>query len=232
MAQQPRDLHLKPAAKATESTPKPEPTLSSSVSKKLVWKYAPSPDGLDSNLLIFLHGLGDTHLPFFALGQSLKLPQTAILSLRAPDRIPLLPEEAFQWVHSFTEIGEVIDRPDPTPAVDLIKKLFRHLQQDCGWPSEALHLFGFAQGGSIAAESALAAGLTLGSVVSVGGPLFSFPTPSKKSTTPVLVWRRSDDKATATGPFRQGFEKVSEHIVPGRGQGMPRSQPEWLPIMK
>ena len=67
--------------------------------------YVPSEDGTDENLLILLHGLGttavlypvlklidnhgrsgDTHLPFAKLGKSLKLPQTAILSLRAPEQ--------------------------------------------------------------------------------------------------------------------------------------------------
>ena len=69
--------------------------------------YAPSDDGTDENLLILLHGLGssgqsslfrsrfddglrnhtgDTHIPFSKLGKSLKLPQTAILALCAPEQ--------------------------------------------------------------------------------------------------------------------------------------------------
>jgi hypothetical protein len=45
--------------------------------------YTASDDGTDENLLVLLHGLGDTHLPFAKLGASLKLPQTATLALRA-----------------------------------------------------------------------------------------------------------------------------------------------------
>lgn len=30
--------------------------------------------------------LGDTHIPFSKLGRSLKLPQTATLAIRAPDK--------------------------------------------------------------------------------------------------------------------------------------------------
>lgn len=252
MSQQPRHLHLKPTDRATEPTPKPEPALSH-LNSSLVWSYAPSPDGLDSNLLIFLHGLGDTHHPFFKLGQFLKLPQTAILSLRAPDRIPLLPEEAYQWCHSFDELGDMISRPDPTPALELLSRILDHLRKDCKWPNEALHLFGFAQGGSVACEAALAFSLSsssattsssssassssasrLGSVVSVSGPMLSFPTPRQKSTTPVLLWKRSEEAATTpSGPLRKGFEQVTEHTVQAKGAGgMPRSQPEWLPIMK
>ena len=50
------------------------------------FSYTPSDDGVDENLLILLHGLGDTHVPFANLGKQLKLPQTATLSLRAPEK--------------------------------------------------------------------------------------------------------------------------------------------------
>jgi len=70
--------------------------------------YHPSPDGVDENLLIMLHGLGsftdiyirgpmltlitpmalagDTEAPFANLGRNLRLPQTAIFALRAPSK--------------------------------------------------------------------------------------------------------------------------------------------------
>lgn len=47
-----------------------------------------------------------THEPFFKLGKSLNLPQTAILSIRGPKRIPLLEEDAFAWYESFDDVGE------------------------------------------------------------------------------------------------------------------------------
>ncbi len=67
--------------------------------------YSKSEDGIDENLLIMLHGLGeyiavhdifkhlfvslnegDTEKPFANLARQLCLPQTATLSLRAPKR--------------------------------------------------------------------------------------------------------------------------------------------------
>jgi len=51
------------------------------------FSYTPSDDGVDENLLILLHGLGDTHVPFANLGKQLKLPQTATLALRAPEKL-------------------------------------------------------------------------------------------------------------------------------------------------
>ena len=50
------------------------------------FSYNPSEDGVDENLLILLHGLGDTHVPFANLGKQLKLPQTATLAIRAPEK--------------------------------------------------------------------------------------------------------------------------------------------------
>ncbi len=48
-----------------------------------------SHDGVDENLVIFLHGAGDNHLPFDKLGQTMRLPQTATLSLSASMKMAL-----------------------------------------------------------------------------------------------------------------------------------------------
>lgn len=53
-----------------------------------------------------MNQLGDTDKPFFKLGQSLNLPQTAVLSVRGLKRIPLLEEDAFQYWDSFDSLGE------------------------------------------------------------------------------------------------------------------------------
>ncbi len=108
-------------------------------------------------------------------------------------------------------------RPDPTTAIDYTTKVLDHLVNDCGWPALRIHLFGFAQGGSIAAESALnwwrrglqrqqgqksdsTSAQPLGSVVTISGPLLS------------------------------GFSSVKD--VKRNGEGMPRSKDEWYPIME
>ncbi|KDR74958.1 hypothetical protein GALMADRAFT_249912 [Galerina marginata CBS 339.88] len=114
--------------------------------------YAASDDGTDENLLILLHGLGDTELPFSKLGKSLKLPQTAVLALRAPEQVPFLYEAAYQWYTSFDDLGEMLTRPNPTPALQVLSKVIDHLMKDCAWTVSRIHLFGFAQGGSVAAE--------------------------------------------------------------------------------
>ncbi|CDO76512.1 hypothetical protein BN946_scf184712.g2 [Trametes cinnabarina] len=178
--------------------------------------YHPSDDGTDENLLILLHGLGDTEKPFGKLGRQLHLPQTATPALRAPEKIPFLYEEAYQWYTSFDPLGELLERPNPTPALELLSKVADHLINECSWQPNRIHLFGFAQGGSVAAEFALkfwkselslqqkslpsslpgsdALGSeprSLASVVTVCGPLLSYPTLQKPCPTPIFVFHRA-----------------------------------------
>lgn len=73
---------------------------------ELTFSYRHSKDGIDTNLLILLHGLGDTLEPFDRLAASLALPQTATLTIQGTLQVPLLEEKAFQWWHSFDDLGE------------------------------------------------------------------------------------------------------------------------------
>jgi len=147
-------------------------------------------------------------------------------------RIPFLYEQAFQWYTSFDPLGELIDRPNPTPALKLLLQVLDHLVQYCSWPPNRIHLFGFAQGGSVAAELLR----PLGSIVSIVGPLLSYPTLSKKCQTPVLVYHRpplseSTLSSSAITAFKKAFDSVLEVKIRG-AEGMPRSKDEWEPIMK
>jgi len=211
------------------------------------FSYTPSDDGVDENLLILLHGLGDTHAPFANLGEQLKLPQTATLAIRAPDRISYLYEEAFQWYESFDALGDLLQNPNPTPALDLLAKIVDHLIGDCGWSPPKIHIFGFAQGGTVGVEFALlrwrqqlrkdpdSSVSPLGSVVSVCGPLLSYPTLKSPCPIPLLLFHRSPPAESALSPndkaaFRKGFGSFRETQV--GGEGMPRSKIEWEHIMR
>ncbi|KNZ75530.1 hypothetical protein J132_02470 [Termitomyces sp. J132] len=197
------------------------------------FSYSASDDGIDENLLILLHGLGDTHLPFSNLGRQLKLPQTAVLALRAPEQVPFLYEDAFQWYTSFDGLGGLIERPNPTPALNLLGKVVKHLIDGCGWPSHKIHLFGFAQGGSVAAEFGIewwklfrasrtpadlpssATKGTLGSIISISGPLLSYPTLSVKNPTPILIVHSLLPSETAlpagaVADLRKAYANVAE----------------------
>lgn len=155
--------------------------------------------------------------------------------------MPFLYEDSYQWYPSFTALGELLPNPNPTPALDLMTKLLNHLITDCGWIPSQIHLFGFAQGGSVAAEFALNYSklhpdtTPLGSVITIGGPLISYPTVSKSCPTPILAFHRPppSESALPSGAlpaFRKGFKVLEE--VKLEGEGMPRSADEWKPIMK
>lgn len=162
-------------------------------------------------------------------------------------RVPFLEEEAFQWYPSFDQLGELINRPNPTPALDLVVKVLNHLTVECAWPSQRIHLFGFAQGGTVAAETGLMwwklsqikpedspQAQTLGSIVTVSGPLISYPTMTKLSPTPLLVFHRTAPSesalpSSAMAAFKKGYSHVKEIKI--GGDGMPRSKDEWEGIM-
>ncbi|KAI0058366.1 hypothetical protein BV25DRAFT_1810832 [Artomyces pyxidatus] len=237
--------HVREASSSAPSPRVKSPPKASVLSAPFT--YTPSDDGTDENLLILLHGLGDTHIPFGKLGRSLNLPQTATLALRAPEKIPYLFQEAYQWYPSFDRLGEMIPHPNPTPALDYLATALDHLTRDCAWPPHRIHLFGFAQGGSVAAESALrwwrreletkdaTPPRALGSVVTVAGPLLSYPTLSTPCPTPLLAFHHPDSADSALPgdaltAFRKGFRAIAE--AKKRGEGMPRSKEEWFPIMK
>jgi len=241
------DIHLR---ESSDSRPRTKPAPKAS-SIPVPFTYNASDDGTNENLLILLHGLGDTQIPFGKLGRQLKLPQTATLALRAPEQVPFLYEQAYQWYTSFDPLGELLERPNPTPALDLLSKVLAHLVDDCTWPPNRIHLFGFAQGGSVAAEFALKwwkaelekqkndiqhALRPLGSVVSIGGPLLSYPTLSRICPTPLLLFHRSPPAesalpSSAVAAFKKGFSHFVDVKTNGN-DGMPRSKDEWEPIMR
>ncbi|GAA6012544.1 hypothetical protein JCM11491_005428 [Sporobolomyces phaffii] len=237
---------LKPVS--TGPSVRPPPRLQQVDPRLASFGYAPAPDGLDANLLIFFHGLGDTFAPFAQLGRSLNLPQTAILSLQAPTQIPLLEEPAFQWWESFDPLGEIIENPNPTTTLQLLTKVIDHLTSPAGpnWPLSSIHLFGFAQGASAAGELALHLArrpsppgprASIGSIVSISGGLVSHPTIAeslKPDTKVCLVSRKGEERAVGAPSWRKGYKFVKEvKLDSGRGrEGMPRGFDEWKEIMR
>ncbi|KAL5525703.1 hypothetical protein ACEPAG_7040 [Sanghuangporus baumii] len=257
-----REIHVKEAsASSSSSSVTSSPRVKPAPSKDAIsvpFIYAPSDDGTDENLLILLHGLGDTHVPFGKLGKQLHLPQTATLALRAPLQIPYLEEGAYQWYPSFDDLGETIVHPNPEAGVSLLRSVISHLTSACSWKTQQIHLFGFAQGGSVALETCIAiwksrprllpggtqsdeeaeANATLGSVISVGGPLLLHHAISTPCVTPLLFLHRAppstialDGLGTQLAALRKLFGKFRE-VKFGSGESMPASREEWEPVME
>ncbi|TFK31599.1 hypothetical protein BDQ12DRAFT_618622 [Crucibulum laeve] len=254
------DIHIHESSASSSSSPPRVKTPPKTKAFPVPFFYSPSDDGTDENLLILLHGLGDTHIPFSKLGMQLKLPQTAVLALRASEQVPFLYEESYQWYQSFDDLGEMIERPNPTVGIDLLSKVVDYLVKECKWPPNRIHFFGFAQGGSMASEFGVhwwrqqlqstkvlpASGdsmstppvlSALGSIISISGPLLSYPTLSTLCPTPVLVVHRPPPAepslpAGSLTAFKKAYHSVSQVKLSAKGAGMPSSKEEWEPIMR
>lgn len=220
-------MNAQPLAQEPKAHPTASPAgLRAHQATELTFRYAGAPSGVDSNLLILLHGLGDRAVPFFELGTSLQrtLPQTAVLSVQGLKRVPLLEEEAWTWWDTFDMLGELLPNPDPTQAIGVLQKLLHYLcatpqEGGCGWQSQQIHLFGFGQGGSLALETLVSRRpASLGSVVSVCGPLLSFPTFTPPLDTPVCVVTRFAPPVLASSSQAKSqmaaYRKAFAHLTP------------------
>ncbi|ETV71495.1 hypothetical protein H257_13363 [Aphanomyces astaci] len=161
----------------------------------------------NENLLLFLHGLGDTHESLFTLGQAMQLPQTAFASFRAPHALPF--DLGYHWFdHALDAQGDVLPHhvPDPRRLQSLDQVVaawldaLHTLQTDYNWPLHRVFLMGFGHGGTVALHVVAACSHRLGGVVSVSGALLSTATVSP-SSTPGLVLHSSNDPLIRTDMF-------------------------------
>ncbi|KAF4318134.1 hypothetical protein G195_008515 [Phytophthora kernoviae 00238/432] len=135
------------------------------------------------NVLVFLHGHGDSHEPFARLGTQMALPQTAVVSLRAPLELPF--GLGFTWMEDLDDQGDVIPSDVPHAqrsqslqvARDYVWNFLRVLHNDYGWSYSRLFLFAFSQGACVAFHLAmtLPQDVRLGGVVLVAGGAIAGP---------------------------------------------------------
>lgn len=146
------------------------------------FSYKESADGIDENLLLLLHGLGDTHKKFSSLAEQMELPQTATLAVSGPIVFPEeLVDDGRAWFTAFDENWNLI-QPTETETrrilslketSKLMNLLMDALTSHCGWTRDRIHLLGFSQGGTVALDMALRAcgPYRLGSVVAISSSL-------------------------------------------------------------
>jgi len=200
------------------------------------------------NLLVLLHGAGDTPAPFARLAAKLALPNTASLALRAPFR---LGPDGWTWF----EEGE--DEACDAASLEAARPALAASIDAAGWPRHRVHLFGYGEGGAAVLDLVLAAangglgpgpagsgagGRRWGSAVTVGAALLpgalrrlagrqqagAAAAPSHP-TTPVLLTRGEWDGVGAPAPAAAatvgalraaGLADACLHTVPGKGGGM------------
>jgi predicted esterase len=158
-------------AAATTTTPRP-------LSRKdcYLFRHARNKDHSNTNLIIFLHGAGDTHRPFDKLGQTMALPHTATLSVSAQSGSDGSGYEELPFGLGFTWFQEMeyttgMPLPNNHPlriqslraaTLKFTKVLDQLIQPDddddeeeeegsrCGWISpERIFLFGYGSGATL-----------------------------------------------------------------------------------
>jgi len=150
------------------------------------------------------------------------------------DSVPLMDTPSFMWYPGFDGMFNPLppSAADPSSAVTRLRELLTSLMVT--WALEDIHLFGFAQGGSLAlslslsvADSPLGEARRLGSVVSVMGGIEG-KVPTARSNTPVLYYTRKPANAEEQ-KVKERFSEVTVFRAPSNG-GMPANMEEWRPV--
>ena len=193
------------------------------------------------NILILLHGLGDTKESFTKLGQQLSLPETVCIALQAPNPLPF-ELGGFHWGDDLVfdqGTGEMDFDTGFRKSTDVIlNHVLRVLIGKCQYQAQEILLFGFGQGGTaaLAATTSTEVGEELNGVVSIGGPLPAESTRvGAKSRTPVLIVGGASQTLVTENvlvKLRSVFEFVEHRRWRRPGDSMPRSRDEMMPIMQ
>ncbi|KAH8702336.1 Alpha/Beta hydrolase protein [Talaromyces proteolyticus] len=119
-----------------------------------------------SNILVLLHGLGDTAAKFSSFGRALNLPETVCLTVQAPTPLPagLVDQAAYHWGNDviFDDAGGGLsmdagfDRARQVIVRDVITET---LIKKYGYKLRDILLVGFGQGGMAALDAARELGL-------------------------------------------------------------------------
>ncbi|OWZ19582.1 PhosphoLipase/carboxylesterase [Phytophthora megakarya] len=208
------------------------------------------------NLLLFLHGRGDSHEPFARLGEQMALPQTAVVSLRAPRELPF--GFGFSWIDDIDANGDVIP-PDTVhkhrseslqTATDYVWNFLRVLHDQYEWSYSRLFVFAFSQGACVAFHLAmtLPRDVQLGGVVLVSGGAIVGPHSSSygkgSAPTPMLQVTGETDKIYPTSLAvlthrefkRRHTQKAAEELFtsllrPHKGHAMIDSREDMQHVM-
>lgn len=211
--------------------------------------FQKSKDGVDSNLLILLHGLGDRASNFIQFGSKMELPQTALLAIEGPCAIPWY-EDGTAWFPKFDDEACELSAADPKVKKGIKKtrelllgflqdRVFVSEQNPTGWKPDRVFIFGFSQGGIMALDILLFGNLEIGGVVSVSGWLEKDAYDEiGSSNSPILITQGTSDQFINMQGVQQklGYLKsISKHVnyipVPGKGHGLPRDKLEMKEIM-
>ncbi|EPY51679.1 phospholipase [Schizosaccharomyces cryophilus OY26] len=190
------------------------------------------------NVVIMMHGLGDSEQSFAQAARNIPLPNTSYISLRGVYRLPLdfgTPEGNWMWgedVH-FDMKGDLESEADFSKCLSVLRELIRRIV-DRGILSTRIFFFSFGQGGMAAlyCVSQLASTYQFGGVFSFGGKLpLAMTLPS--SPFPISVYLFEKRKNSSLDDYEESrlkrtFRSV-QRICWNRDEktDMPSSPREW-----
>ena len=109
-----------------------------------------------TNVVIYLHGLGDTNESFITLAKQMRLPETVCISVQGPKS--LLDFGSFQWGDDIifdSSTGGLDADTGFKETTELLKIIVNDvLVAKCGYQRRELMMFGFGQGGMAALNAA------------------------------------------------------------------------------
>jgi phospholipase/carboxylesterase len=153
-------------------------------------------------LMIVLHGKGDSLNPFLAFDKELGLGGMNYLLLNAPKKYL----DGFSWYGDGPKKKENV--------LKVRKRMFRLLDEleKQGWNCKKIFLFGFSQGCLISADVAMNYPKKLGGVVGISGYFHFFPrwkkSLEKNRKTPWLVTHGENDDVLPLKDTKFGVEKL------------------------
>jgi predicted esterase len=227
-------------------------------SRKSYYLFRHAPGGQpNTNLLILLHGAGDTHIPFDRLGQTMALPQTATLALsaRGPLGEPLPLQLGHTWFQEMDYSNGAYLEPSQTQqnlnnaAFRFCNVLNQLIRKEQWIIPERVFLFGYGAGAALAMQ---VCGLwiagqpdqhtpqPLGGAICVAGGISSTSdtTLTNLSNSPILLMVGENDEYFPPWKAKQiqkhyGMSNNLElHIEPNKGQGMIGSANEMHKVMQ
>lgn len=210
---------------------------------------APAPLAPASNILLLLHGLGDSAQAFQKFGQALKLPDTIVVTVQGTTPLPLS-LEGFHWGDdvSFDSATGTIEmdagfaRATKTLVNDVVCDA---LVRKCGYALREIMILGFGQGGMAGLVVARELGMkkdkaspppAISGVISIGAPYpLSGSRAGDPNPSPILLVSGRDSAAVSDEAVRrtkQVFKFVEVSRYTRKGDGMPSNYEEMLPVMQ
>ncbi|KAJ5723586.1 hypothetical protein N7488_001621 [Penicillium malachiteum] len=212
--------------------------------------HQPPPQPPPQNILLLLHGLGDSAAGFTPFGRAINLPETTVLTLQAPAPLPF-DLGGFHWgddVAFDTSTGGLDMDAGLGKSTTFIRDLVRDvLIQKCGYRPREILVLGFGQGGMAGLSLARELGMSksgngevisepLAGVISIGAPFpLSGSRAGQKNRTPVLLVSGRDSREVSEAAMKRTkevFEFVEVSRYARKGDGMPSNRDEMLPVMQ